>query len=113
LARLNGIITWAIEKSTGSVDQPAIWIEQDQFVVSKVRTPIKDSVEAADYAKYENGFYAPRTRVYRWNERFVTAQVKAVRSLGSNTKGVMATAGLTPFQFSGSDAIREFYLRFR
>jgi hypothetical protein len=113
LARLNGLVAWAIEKQVGSPDQPAIWIEQDQFVVSKVRTATKNSVEANDYGKYENGFYVPRARTYRWGERSVVAQLKNVKSLGSSAKGVTTTTGLTPFQFSGSDAIREFYLRFR
>jgi len=113
LAKLNGMVTWAIEKTAGVQDQPAIWIEQDQFVVSRLRTPSKDSVDAADYGKYENGFYAPRLRTYHWNDRSVTVQIKNIKSLGASAKGVVSTVGLTPFQFSGSDAIRDFYLRFR
>lgn len=113
LAKLNGMVTWEIQRNGSNADQPALWIEQDQFVVSKVRTPMKDTVEANDYVKYDNGFYAPKQRVYRWNDRSVSVQLKTVKSLGSASKGVMTTTGLTPFQFSGSDAIRDFYLRFR
>lgn len=114
LSRLDGMVTWSIEKTPGSPDQPGIWIEQDQFVVSKLRTPLKDTVEASDYTKFDNTFYIPRVRTYKWKDRSVVVQLKNVRALGTKVaKATTSTTNLVPFQFSGSDVIRDFYLRFR
>jgi hypothetical protein len=114
LSRLNGMVTWSVEKTPNSPDQPGIWIQQDQFVVNRVRVANKDSVDADDYVKYDGGFYAPRIRTYHWNDRNVVVQLKNVKSLGTKAgKATSSTTGLVPFQFSGSDVIRDFYLRFR
>lgn len=114
LARQNGMVSWAIAKPEEGPEGPGLWIEQDQFVVTKLKLPTKSVVEAADYAKYDGGIYLPRLRTYTWNDKMVTVQVRSVRSLGpAKSKDLFSAKNLPESQFAASDILKDFYLRFR
>lgn len=113
LARQNGMVAWSLSRNDGA-ESPELWIGQDQFVITRVRMPSRSQIDAEEFAKHDGGLYFPRTRTYKWNSKQVTVQVRSIKSLGSaKIKNFTSTANLTPFQFSGGDVLKEFYLRFR
>jgi hypothetical protein len=114
LTREKGMVAWAISKDFDSHSSPELWVEQDQFVVTKIRQDASASIDADDYAKFDGGLYFPRSRTYHWNDKTVTIQLLSIKSLGtSKGKDPLAASSLSPFRFSGSDPLKEFYLRFR
>lgn len=119
LVRQNGIINWTVAQNFGG-ENPQVWFEQDQFVISRLRLPSKTVVDAEDYEKYktegrlEPDFYFPKTRTYKWNNSTVKVQVRSVKSLGNARNLDLGTLAKTePSEFLGSDALKDFYSRFR
>jgi hypothetical protein len=109
LVRDNGKVSWAITKAAGD-DPPELCIEQDQFVVSRIRFPSKSVIDADDYGKFDNGLYFPRKRTYKFGGKTVVVNVHSVKALG-NIK--MKDTAVVPFQIAAGDVFKEFYLRFR
>ncbi len=122
-SRTGGVVNYAFgtpasaDKEIGS---PGIWIEQDQFVIRKLRLPSGVEMTADNYSQFARGLSYPRTRTIRWGSNSAT-----IRLIGASTRPATA-ANL--FQASNVDipskwdgledksskaAIREFYSRFR
>jgi hypothetical protein len=114
LSRTLGSISYAIaSKPNREGSYPGLWIEQDQFVIRKIRMPSMTTIEAEDYQKYANGFHFPKLRTYTWDDQSMTVQARSVKSLGRpDPKGWEPSSNL-PVKFSGTEALRDFYLRFR
>lgn len=119
LARSSGVITWAFgpPASPGSsVKPPGLWIEQDQFVIRKIRFPSEAEITADSYTPYARGLHFPKERTVRWGANTVSIRVLSVGSKAS-------TANLSSLDSSwkvqGLDqqpaaaVIEEFYTRFR
>lgn len=122
-SRTGGVPNYALGIAT-PVDQdsnnPGIWIEQDQFVVRKIRLPSQVEMTADNYNQFAKGLYYPRARTIRWGNNTVNIRLISVSarpntavsffqptSLDSNLK----LDGLE--KMPAKEAVIEFYSRYR
>lgn len=125
LARAGGTISYAIgtpSDAEGATGAPGLWIEQDQFVVQKIRLPTMVLIRGEQFNKYSDDFWLPRTRTVAWGANSVQMHVGNVRSLkkaGSAAEMLLIKsidAQKNPgviVRWPEQDLIREFYQRFR
>ncbi len=123
LSRTGGTVTYALgtpsspEKEVGS---PGIWIEQDHFVVRKLRLPSQVEMSANNYNQFSKGLFYPRQRTIRWANNTVT-----IRLISASPRPATAVSLLQPNSLDSTNkwdglenlpaknAIMEFYTRFR
>jgi hypothetical protein len=123
LARSGGVINYALGTPSTNQLLPGIWIEQDQFVIRKIR--IRDDLEisASEYKRIKNGLMLPMTRDLLWKSRTVRISVNDADSLiyGKNTKEYLNPQDLlkrddkdeTKFVWPSDSVISEFYTELR
>jgi hypothetical protein len=123
LSRTGGVVNYALGVAT-PVDQelgsPGIWIEQDQFVVRKLRLPTQVEMVANNYNQFAKGLYYPRSRTIRWGNNTVT-----IRLISASARPQAAVSLFQPtsldqnLKWDGIDnlpakeVVTEFYTRFR
>lgn len=124
LARSGGVVTYAIgtPSSPGTDDMPGLWIDQDQFVVRKVRYPSRITITAQDYRSWSQGLMLPKEREVTFGSHSVVVTVNSVSpvTLTPQVKSKLTHSSLNfgenP-QLSSvlptEQAIRDFYLRLR
>lgn len=119
LSRAGGSIAWAVSGAPSAGTSPTIWIEQDQFVIRKYKSSNQVVVHADDYAKFDDGLWYPRVRMYEYGGFKVQIQTLSVKPLGklTNTDSRLKSSGLLAskdaVRWPEPDGLREFYLRFR
>lgn len=124
LSRSGGAVAYAIgtpSSPDGKVTPPGLWIEQDQFVVRKLRLPSQTEVSADQYSRYPLGLWLPRTMQIRWGDRSAQVHVSRVRSLGTSKakandlspKSLASRKTVAPLKLPEDQAIKEFYTLFR
>lgn len=99
---------------------PGLWVEQDQFVIRKLRLPSGVEVTADNYSQFAKGLSYPRQRTIRWGN-----QTASVRLISASTRPTSAVGLFQPSSLDMSQkldglegkaaksAILEFYSRFR
>lgn len=119
LARSNGVITWAFGtpgSATGAEQPPGLWIEQDQFVIRKIRFPSESEITADSFSSYARGLHFPKERTIRWGKNTVSLRTLSVTSKNAN---VSSSSLDTSWKVQGLEnqpaqaVIEEFYTRFR
>lgn len=121
LARVGGTTAYALGEP-GAEAPPMAWIEQDLFVLRKLRFPSGSVMTADRYASYPRDLWMPKSRHVTWSGK--SAQLNLVRIQSQTaTKGdkrLQASTGIElTSQISGiSDPemqklVEEFYSRFR
>jgi hypothetical protein len=117
LSRVGGNISYAFgtPSTADSTDNsPGLWIEQDQFVLRKLRLVDGSEVAAERFIQYARGLNFPRKRTVRWGNNLV--------QLSTLTVSAKATGGLGALEPSRMDAletlpnknlVQEFYNRYR
>lgn len=119
LSRVGGAVNWAIGMSPTVGTSPTVWIEQDNFLLRKYRAANQATLRADGYAKYDEGFWYPRTITYSFGDFTVTINTVQVKYLGkiAPTDARFKTASLNPqkdaLKLPEVDGLREFYSRFR
>jgi hypothetical protein len=125
LSRTGGNVAYAIGNPSpkeGALGEPGLWIEQDQFVVRKIRLPSQALVQADQYFRSSENFWLPKVRTYSWNTQSAQIIVNQVKSTGKKgpTPDWFKSASLAtgknsppPVLWPEQEAIREFYQRFR
>lgn len=124
LSRTGGTLTYVIGALTpveSSEGAPGIWIEQDQFVIRKIRLPSQTVIKADDYNKHSDNFWLPRTRQFNWGNQSVQIHVSQVKSMGKKfdseilKPSYLSNGKTTPLfvKLPETEVIREFYQRFR
>lgn len=122
LGRGGGTIAWIIGEP--NVDptgrpQPAVWVEQDEFRLLKLRFPSTAEVIANQYAGFSGGLSFPRERLISWGNNKIVIRIKSIRSIAlSQAAKVLNPTTLTQKKTSPShlpelEIVREFYSRFR
>lgn len=69
LSRVGGVVTYGIGTPTpvsGNDAYPGVWIEQDQFLIRKIRLPSQLEVSADQYKNFSKGLWLPRERMISW-----------------------------------------------
>lgn len=77
LSRVDGRVGYAIGKPTESKYNPQIWIDQEEFMVRKIRLPSETEVALSDFVEFKPGFFIARTQVITWGG--ITATVKVMK----------------------------------
>ncbi|MBX3020382.1 MAG: hypothetical protein KF799_01795 [Bdellovibrionales bacterium] len=119
LSRTGGVVNWAVGIPPTVGIAPTAWFEQDQFVLRKIRTASQVTLKADDYAKFAENMWFPRSRTYTYGPFVVTVNTLSVKSLGKLPAGDtrFKATSLNPardaVKLPESDALKEFYSRFR
>lgn len=122
LTRVGGTVAIALGHAPEMNDEtvPAFYIEQDQFVIRKIRLPSKAEITADKYSQFSRGLNFPRTRAVHWGDHNIVVQTLRVQpkfekkvtlnleSSQSMSEG-LDSAGLS----SVRNLVEEFYKRFR
>lgn len=120
LSRTGGTIAWAIgapSRPGSETKEAGLWIEQDQFLIRKIRFPSSAEILADDYSSYARGLQFPRNRSVQWDQNSVSIRLISVNSRGPTA--VTANAVEVTPQWDALNgqpaqkAVEEFYSRFR
>lgn len=122
-SRTGGVVNYALGIPTPleqELNQPGIWIEQDQFVVRKLRLPSQVEMSANDYNQFAKGLFYPRSRTIRWGNNTVTIRLISAAVRPQTAVGLFQPSSLdSNLKWDGikdipaKDVITEFYTRFR
>lgn len=123
LSRTGGVVNYAFGVPT-PVDQqennPGLWIEQDQFVIRKIRLPSQAEMTADNYSQFAHGLSYPRDRVIRWDNNSVNIRLISASARTGNANSLFQPSSLdVPVKLDGlngqpaRDAVIQFYSRFR
>ncbi len=126
LSRTSGYIAYALGNATppgADVALPGVWIEQDSFLLRKLRFKSQAELNANQYQRFARGLKLPKDRTLTWNNHSVfirTLSAKVMRG------GVATSSRFSPKNMEklksklSSDRrapahplIKEFYARFR
>ncbi|WII72708.1 hypothetical protein QJS83_02340 [Bdellovibrio sp. 22V] len=122
-SRTGGVVNYALGVATPTElegNYPGIWIEQDQFVVRKLRLPSQVEMSANNYNQFARGLSYPRQRTIRWGNNTVT-----IRLISASARPQTAVALFQPSSLDSNlkwdgiqslpakDVVTEFYSRFR
>lgn len=117
LARIGGVVAWAFGTPTPpqGAAMPGLWIEQDQFVIRKIRFSSEAEVAADLFTSYTRGLQFPKLRTLSWGGNTVSLRVLSVSGKGPT----LSLSSLdTPWRIQGLEpatqsVVEEFYTRFR
>jgi hypothetical protein len=124
LSRVDGLVAYAIGTPTpASTNEmlPGIWIEQDHFLVRKVRFASQAELTAQNYKNFHD-LWVPRDMQISWQGHEAKVSVTNVISLGPEAKKKSSfdpsdlNFGKNPqvaSQLPNDPAIRDFYSRLR
>ncbi len=121
LSRVGGVINYAfgtpVNSGTSEV-QPGLWIEQDQFVIRKIKLPSNAEVSAENHSLYARGLLFPRKRSIAWDTNTIHIQTLSVSSKPKQAS-LFAVANLENSKLEALDGlpvhnlVEDFYKRFR
>ena len=122
LSRTGGKVAYAISATPPTTEEPkepTLWIEQDGFVVLKVRMPSAATASASDYKSYSDNFFFAGQKEITWGTNRVLINTTKVevfprthpigKDLNINTPSTTSGVLLLP----AIDGIQDFYSRFR
>lgn len=123
LSRTGGVVNYAFGVAT-PVDQelnyPGLWIEQDEFVLRKIRLPNQAEMSAQSYSQFARGLQYPRQRTIRWGNNSVNIRLISASARPAASANLLAPASLdTNTVVDGlqsvpaRNTVMEFYSRFR
>lgn len=129
LSRTAGTIAWAFGEPTPvdkGVAYPGAWIEQDAFLLRKLRLPSQSEMISNEFAPAGAGLKLPRERTIIWRSHDASAteprsatikvlSVKAVpeKSLASVFQASSLSADAKAAKLPDDPVVHEFYQRFR
>lgn len=118
LGRTAGVVAYVIGGTNGiEAGQPGFWIEQDQFLIRKIRNSRRTEMNIEKWGSYSKGWKLPKERSFAWDDK--TAQVKMldVKVPQGNLKSMITKAQeikSSEYENSKEKAlIEDFYLRLR
>ncbi|OFZ19385.1 MAG: hypothetical protein A2Z20_02035 [Bdellovibrionales bacterium RBG_16_40_8] len=125
LSRVGGTIAYAIGSPTPSSSTdlyPGIWIEQDHFVIRKLRLLSQLEISANQYKSYSNDLWLPYNRSIRWSGNTAKIQINSATPVAASPKvktllqSESLNFGENPNlsrQLSEDAIIKDFYSRLR
>lgn len=120
LSRFKGSVTYVLGFAAQNSAQPGIWIEQDRFVVRKIKLSQDAEISVESVSELSKSLSYPKTKIYTWQNGSVQADLTRGDSLKSGTEffnenefSKLANQNRElPQEYKGS-LIEEFYKRFR
>jgi hypothetical protein len=118
LSRVGGTICYAVGRPPVNGETPTAWIEQDQFVLRKLKTAHGVTFKASDYSENKPGLWYPSQMSYAFGGFTVEIQTLQVKYLGriKSNDPRFKLASLKkeePLKLPDLDGLRDFYQRFR
>ncbi|MBC7371612.1 MAG: hypothetical protein H7326_08610 [Bdellovibrionaceae bacterium] len=122
LSRTGGTTNYAygLPSAVDANPNPGLWIEQDQFLIRKLRLPSQVEVTAENYNAYARGLNFPKVRTVRWGQNTVTIRLIGVTSRPNVTAAQFQPSSLdSPIKLealntqAAKDVVLDFYSRFR
>jgi hypothetical protein len=119
LSRAGGAITYAFGNPTpanATRRNPGFWVEQDSFLLRRLRYPSRAEVEADNHLFATSGFRIPRDRTVTWETSAATIKIASVKSAqGAAVSKLLTTTSLqgAKQKLPDAPAVQEFYSRFR
>lgn len=123
LSRTGGVVTYAFGTPSPSEQEngtPGVWIEQDQFVIRKLRLPSQVEMYANNYNQFAKGLQYPKSRTVRWGNHTVTIRLISASARPQTAVNLLQPGSIdTTANWEGlnnlaaKDVITEFYTRFR
>ena len=121
LSRADGRICIAIGEASGpDTKNPEIWIDQDDFLIRKIRMPSGTEISFSDYARVNDDFWIAKTQVIKWAGAEATIKVKSFSTKNAPTLQSFYPQNFeqhTDITFSQSNTLSQvvddFYKRFR
>lgn len=123
LSRSEGVINYAFGTPTPADQKdlgPGLWVEQDQFVIRKLRFPSQAEVTAENYGSFTRGLSFPKLRTIQWGQNTVQLRLLTVSGKVANASHSLKASSLdvpvmikTPLNPAAQTLIEEFYTRFR
>lgn len=122
-SRTGGVPNYALGIATPTdqdAGNPGLWIEQDQFLIRKLRLPSQVEMTADNYNQFAKGLYYPRNRTIRWGNNTVNIRLISVSARPANSVNLFQPSSLdSALKLEGLDrmpakeAVVEFYSRYR
>lgn len=125
LGRTAGAIQYAYGKPAPADGPlpPGLWIEQDAFVIRKMRSPDGSEFTGSDYAPYARNLWLPRFQTILFDNHMVSMRILRVSGieLSNEHKKQLDSSWLRGHPDAGSQfpkstlalVVQEFYKRFR
>ena len=112
LARTGGSISYFLGERTPISSEtllPGLWIEQDSFLIRRVRYPSQDEIQLDDY-QVKNGLWVAVDRQYTWGTMKAKTSLISAKSITDNNFSAPNSSGVaSPLP----EFIADFYTRFR
>lgn len=120
LSRADGRVCYAIGEPSGEKRNPQIWIDQDEFIIRKLRLPSEVDIELSDATQVTKDLVVAKSQLINWAGTQVIIKIKNI--------SVKPSANLSNFYPQNLDhpseltfanksqlteAIDQFYKRFR
>lgn len=120
LGRIAGVIAYVFGEPTPADSPkalPGVWIEQDAFLLRKLRFPSEAEV-TADRHSSQAGLRFPRTRTVTWGSNNAEIRVISVKGLAPAAAAAALNqasfqADLKSARLPTDEQVKEFYSRFR
>ncbi len=117
LSRTGGAIAWAIGKNPAEGESPTVWLEQDLFVLRKLKFPGQLILRADNYNKYNERFWYPGERTYEFGGYKVQVNTVKVEPYGGSVKDkifqVKSLTAKEEVKLPDVEGLKDFYLRYR
>lgn len=130
LGREGGAIAWVFGEPTpvgSAIQYPGAWIEQDAFLLRKIRLPQQTEMTMSAHAPAGSGFKLPRERTITWRPSdksidavwSATVKVLSAKSFAEGSLAPQLQGGsITPAEakmahLPNDPVVKDFYARFR
>lgn len=121
LSRTGGVINYAFGVPSENISESTtgLWIEQDQFIIRKIKTHSGAEITADTYQAYGKAIEFAKDRTFRWDQQSV--QVKTLSIIPKKFSPTNTLSNLNPdmqnvigiTNTESKKIIEEFYTRFR
>lgn len=123
LGRTNGVVTYMVSNpSVSGESKPKIWIEQDQFLIRRIRFESGAEFKANEFSRHSHGYHVPKAKIVSWDDKNIQINTLSVKPLtkSKKVKELLYSKKLTKDDDGAMDftqieepTIKEFYSRFR
>lgn len=122
LGRSGGAISWIFGEPSpadGSRLNPEAWVQQDAFVLQKLRFPSQSEVVSERFAGAPGNLRLPRERTVSWNNNVAVIRVLSIKTMPAASAGKalapgsITTADARAYHLPDVPAVKDFYARFR
>lgn len=142
LGKTAGTVAWVFGEPTpvdASIDYPGAWVEQDTFLLRKVRLPSQAEMVLSEHTTGKGGIHLPHEQSISWTSSELTPSTNSVSTQQPKADGAMAVtikvlsvkqypdrslapqflaSSITPQELQAAklpdvNIVREFYTRFR